>query len=270
MKHLDLFSGIGGFALAAQRTWGEDHKIVSFCEIDKFCQKVLKKHWPDTPIISDIKELKANDRTVELVTGGFPCQPFSVAGKRKGKEDDRYLWPEMVRVIEEFQPRWVIGENVTGIINMELGNCISDLEDAGYDCEAIIIPACAVDAKHRRDRVWILANSGHGSNRADARETEEKDQVPKVHREKGCSGMLGGTGSRRKVLADHANSRVEDMRERQESTVIWLPEPDVDRVDNGVSHRMDRLRALGNAIVPQVAQVIMQNIKEIEGEPCQH
>lgn len=155
--HLDLFSGIGGFALAAQ--WA-GCRTVAFCERDKFCQAVLKKHWPEVPCHEDICKLDGTQyRGVDLLTGGFPCQPFSCAGKRRGKEDDRYLWPEMLRVITEAGPDWVLGENVTGIINLELDGCISDLESAGYAVQAFVIPVCAVDARHRRDRVWILAHA---------------------------------------------------------------------------------------------------------------
>jgi len=201
MKHLDLFSGIGGFALAASWVWGDEHEIVSFVEIDKFCQKVLNKHWPLVPIIEDIRDVTyerilayaehsrhnitenriktkqdsnesqngifkrdgGNERTtsptIDLLTGGFPCQPFSCAGKRRGSKDDRALWPEMLRVIQEVRPAWIIGENVAGIINMELDTVLSDLESAAYEVQSFFIPACGVDAPHRRDRVWIVAHS---------------------------------------------------------------------------------------------------------------
>lgn len=162
MRHLELFSGIGGFALAASWVWGKEHEIHSFVEIDPFCQKVLKKHWPNVPIVSDIKEYRHDGTTIDLLTGGFPCQPFSVAGKQRGTEDDRWRWPEMFKVISEVKPRWIIGENVAGIVKMELDNCISDLEAEGYECQPFIIPACAVDAPHRRDRVWIVAYSTRG------------------------------------------------------------------------------------------------------------
>ncbi len=160
MNHLDLFSGIGGFSLAARWTWGKDHNVIAFVEQDKYCQKVLNKHWPDVPIIDDIRNY-THDRTqtVDLLTGGFPCQPFSVAGKRKGKEDDRFLWHEMLRIIKESMPTWIIGENVSGIVNMELDTCITELESEGYETQTFIIPACALQAPHRRDRVWIIANT---------------------------------------------------------------------------------------------------------------
>ena len=169
MNHLDLFSGIGGFAYAAQQVWGSDHNVVAFVEQDEYCQKVLKKHWADVPIINNIEDFKygqiiSNSRceykgskekpetpTIDLLTGGFPCQPFSVAGKRKGKEDDRFLWGEMLRIIKESMPTFVIGENVVGIVNMELDNCISELESEGYETQAFIIPACAIGALQSRE-----------------------------------------------------------------------------------------------------------------------
>tara|TARA_R100000654_G_scaffold39457_1_gene65234 strand:+ start:926 stop:2023 length:1098 start_codon:yes stop_codon:yes gene_type:complete len=158
MRVLDLFSGIGGFSLGLESVGME---TVAFCEMDAFCQKVLKKHWPNVPIHSDIKELDGHEYrgAVELICGGFPCQPFSVAGEQRGAEDDRALWPEMLRVIREVQPTWVIGENVSGIINMELDNVLSDLEAEGYAAQTFVLPACSVDAKHRRDRVWIVAHA---------------------------------------------------------------------------------------------------------------
>lgn len=162
LKMLDLFSGIGGFSLAASWTGGIE--TVAFCEIEPFCQKVLKQHWPDVPIYSDIKELNGYDLVrehgaVDIVCGGFPCQPFSFAGKRRGTEDDRHLWPEMFRIIQETKPAWIIGENVVGLIDLALEQCFIDLESAGYEVQPFIIPACGVEAPHRRDRVWIVAHS---------------------------------------------------------------------------------------------------------------
>jgi len=155
--HLDLFSGIGGFALAAK--WN-GFRTVGFCDNEPYAQAVLKKHWPDVPIHDDIRKVRGELYAgITLLTGGFPCQPFSVAGKQRGKTDDRYLWPEMLRVIREAGPTWIVGENVAGIVNMALDQVHADLEAEGYEVESIIIPACAVDAPHRRDRVWIVANS---------------------------------------------------------------------------------------------------------------
>jgi len=155
--HLDLFSGIGGFALAAG--WA-GFETVGFCDNEPYAQAVLKKHWPSVPIHGDIKTLDGTAyRGVTLLTGGFPCQPFSSAGKQRGKDDDRYLWPQMLRVIQEARPAWIVGENVAGIIGLALDQVCSDLEACGYEVEPIIIPACGVDAPHRRDRVWIVGNA---------------------------------------------------------------------------------------------------------------
>jgi len=153
--HLDLFSGIGGFALAAK--WN-GYRTVGFCDNEPYAQAVLKKHWPEVPCHKDIREVRGELYAgVTLLTGGFPCQPFSLAGKQRGKTDDRYLWPEMLRVIREAGPTWIVGENVAGIVNMALDQVHADLEAEGYEVESVIVPACAVDAPHRRDRVWIIA-----------------------------------------------------------------------------------------------------------------
>ena len=168
---LDLFSGIGGFSLGLERA---GMQTVAFCENDKFCQKVLAKHWPDIPIHENIEELDGRQYrgTIQLICGGFPCQPYSVAGDQRGAEDDRALWPEMLRVIREVEPAWVIGENVSGIINMELDNVLSDLENSGYSCQTFVIPACAVDAPHRRDRVWIIASHANLKSKPDGSQHE--------------------------------------------------------------------------------------------------
>jgi len=162
LTHLSLFTGIGGLDLAAEMA---GFQTIGQCEFADYPTKVLEKHWPDVPRWRDIRELTKGDfyertglRTVDILSGGFPCQPFSVAGKRRGREDDRYLWPEMLRVIKELRPRWIVGENVAGIVNMALDTVLSDLESTGYTGQAFIIPACAVDAPHRRDRVAIVAN----------------------------------------------------------------------------------------------------------------
>lgn len=178
MRHLDLFSGIGGFAYAAREAWGIEYECAAFVERDWFCQQVLTKNFPEAPIVADIRDVanadgsrfqggdqegRFNPGHVDLVTGGFPCQPFSQAGKRTGTNDDRYLWPEMFRVIRESRPTWVIAENVGGLVTwndgMVLEQVCADLESEGFEVQPFIIPAAAVGAPHRRDRVWFVAYS---------------------------------------------------------------------------------------------------------------
>jgi len=218
--HLDLFSGIGGFALAAQ--WN-GIRTVGFCEREPYCKQLLSERWPGVPICGDICQLDGRlYRGVWLLTGGFPCQPFSFAGKRLGAEDDRAIWPEMLRVINQARPTWVLGENVPGIINVELDRVLSDLERIGYPSRTFVVPACAVDAHHRRDRVWIVAHtSGSGLQ------------------ERNLATITSGEG--------HAAWR------NAEGRAVWEPEPAMGRVAHGIPHRAHRLRGLGNAIVPQVA-----------------
>lgn len=168
MKHLGLFEGIGGFSLAARNVGWE---TVAWCEWNEFGQKVLRHHFPEAEGYGDITKtnFKKYANTIDIITGGFPCQPYSTAGKRKGKEDERHLWPEMLRIIREVQPRWVVGENVLGLVNWSDGLVFhevqSDLEAEGYEVWAYVLPAAAVNAPHRRDRVWFVAHSIMCSNR---------------------------------------------------------------------------------------------------------
>ena len=228
MKHLDLFSGIGGFALAARWAGWE---TLAFCEKEKYAKRVLGRHWPNVPIIDDIRGIK-EPIGCDILTGGFPCQPFSFAGKQKGKADDRYLWPEMLRVIALERPAWVVGENVAGIVGVALDQALFDLEAQGYSSRAFILPACAVDAPHRRDRVWILANrTSNGQQRG--------CQSP-VPREQDLPRELSGS--------------------RQDKLPRWSAEPGVCRVVNGIPNRAHRIKALGNAVVPQVVYQIFKAI----------
>ena len=176
LKTLDLFSGIGGFSLGLESTGF--FETIGFVEKDKFCQKVLKKHWSNINIEEDIRNVKGEKYQADVVTGGFPCQPFSVAGKRKSTADDRYLWDEMLRVIRETKPRWVIGENVEGIVNinegMVLRQVLNDLENEGFKSQCIIIPASGIGAWHQRKRIWIIANSNNTRIRTSKHDIDEK------------------------------------------------------------------------------------------------
>ena len=181
MRLLDLFSGIGGFSYAAEKLVG-GYKTVAFCEMDEFCQKVLQKHWPEIPIYDDVRTLDATRLgRIDIVTGGYPCQPFSQAGKRQGEKDERHLWPEMLRIIKSCKPRYVVAENVAGHVNMGLDQVLTDLEDQGYTTRPIIIPACAKNAPHRRDRVWIIGelttNTNNSGNRASRGNINKEQQT---------------------------------------------------------------------------------------------
>lgn len=266
MTHIDLFSGIGGFALAAQWVWGEAYETLAFVEIDGFCQKALRKNFPNVRIHDDIRTFPFEPLRVrcDLLTGGFPCQPFSIAGKRKGQRDDRFLWKEMLRIIQEYRPRWIVGENVAGIVNLGLDEVLSDLESADYAAKTFIIPACAVNAPHKRERVWIVAHSDH-------QPTANKIQAGRE------------VVTRLPVNADTDGERRESSAEKSVSRERWVSaqpfgmgetfarvpdvtEPALCGANNGLSGRLDRrrLKALGNAIVPQVAAAIFKAIRAID------
>ena len=296
-SHIDLFSGIGGFALASK--WA-GFKTIQFVENDKYCCKVLKKNFPEIPIHDDIRTFKATDfRGCGLITGGVPCQPVSQAGKRRGSEDDRWLWPQMYRVILESRPTYVLIENVAGLITLGLDDVLVDLEKADYSFQTFNIPAVAVDARHRRQRIWILAYTDSKreiGNKSEYREgcgfESRSENVAYTECDtKGSSYRSNsgiGSGGRQKqniskwdeMGSDTANSRedvaytdssgfskqctTESIREEQFTTECsswWSAEPDVGRVAHGVRRRVDRLRGLGNAIVPQVAYEIIRCLK---------
>ena len=313
VRMLDLFSGIGGFSLAAQQVWGDKLDIAGFCEIDEYCCNILRKNFPEVPVFNDIKELdgkKFDD--IFLMTGGFPCQDISIAGKGKGIEGERSgLWSEMHRLISEVRPEYALIENVPMLIHRGLKRVLCDLAEIGYDAEWQIISAKYVGAPHLRYRIWIVAYPQHtdtdnaGSHRKKVivkgkAELQDEQigytrQVRKaISRENAFRNALsGGFGrsSRRwngekpenghmgMEEEDISNSDSSGLEERRRSKSVrkelpaakrsskrvsrsnWTAEPSVGRVANGVPHRVDRLKGLGNAVVPQVAQMIMESIK---------
>jgi DNA (cytosine-5)-methyltransferase 1 len=195
MKHLGLFEGIGGFSLAA-RWAGWD--TVAWCEWNEFGQKVLRHHFPEAEGHGDITktDFKIYANKIDIITGGFPCQPYSLAGKRKGKEDERHLWPEMLRAIREIQPRWVVGENVLGLVNWNGGLVFNevqaDLEAAGYEVWPYVLPACAVNAPHRRDRIWFVAYNQHNGNRRREQQQKSEQETNTTSENTGSNGCSNG------------------------------------------------------------------------------
>lgn len=277
LKVLDLFSGIGGFSLGLERTGG--FETVAFCEIDPFCQKVLKKHWPDVPIYNDVRNLDY-DGAVDVITGGYPCQPFSTAGKRKGKEDDRHLWPAMFDLIKKHRPDWVIGENVAGHIGMGLDEVLDDLESADYQARSFVIPAVSVNAPHRRDRLWTVANAkelqcngrefdAQHSKRETVQEFGNRSGAAIISDTNSGNGQSGKQDRKQEDCAedrsgmDNRTSRHGNLRNVGEH---WSFEPAVGRVVNGIPNRVHRLKALGNAVVPQIPEMIGYAILEAEKE----
>jgi DNA (cytosine-5)-methyltransferase 1 len=220
MKVLDLFSGLGGFSLGLERIG--KYRTIAFCEMDKYCKLVLQKHWKGVKIYNDVKEITKERFEAdgiefpEIITGGFPCQPFSVAGKQKGTSDDRHLWPEMFRIIKEFKPRWVIGENVPGIINIQDGmvfeTVCTNLESEGYEVQTFNIPASAVGAPHQRKRIWIVA---HAKRYNEIQQIQRSDGVQdqiqsKCGQEDSASRVFSRTSSIRQT--NHRHEDVEDSR----------------------------------------------------------
>jgi DNA (cytosine-5)-methyltransferase 1 len=249
--HLDLFSGIGGFAIAAERCgW----KTVAFCEREKFAQRVLRKHWPSVPIIDDIHDLDGREyRGVSLITGGFPCQPFSQAGQQRGADDDRAIWPEMLRVIREARPRFVVGENVAGIINMALDDVLSSLEAESYSVGAVDTLAKPTSRK----------DNGRKSRLVGASEAR-KEKTGAIFGD-GCENVAytGSEGLQRRQRCGETRKKESPGGHSTECSK-WTIEPDVGRVAHGIPERSHRLRGLGNAIVPQVAEQILRALIESE------
>jgi len=364
LRHVDLCSGIGGFSLGFE--WAELSKPVLFCDIEPWSRQILAKHWPDVPIAEDVKELADDpDGLVpdcDIITAGYPCQPFSQAGQRRGTEDDRHIWPYIFSIIQGKRPTWCVFENVYGHVTLGLDEVLSDLERESYATRPFVVPACATDAPHRRDRLWIICRnvgnpknerceewsdvkregaenkqeqrlgvrgkpSGSGQDVADTysqrrkpsrtsrkmgsakkkergtrdqsdvfvetsnssvadtqsmysnvsgKHTEQsKRQVSKLGerggkinvaytsstRLQGCEQLRENekqTGTRREGSDGSASKRSDDARGKAN---FWLAEPRVGRVAHGIPRRVDRLKGLGNAIVPQIAMRIGQTIK---------
>ena len=304
MKHVDLCSGIGGFALGFE--WAGLSHPVLFCDIEPWSRQVLAKHWPDVPISDDVKELASDaGRLVpdcDILTAGYPCQPFSVAGQQRGAEDDRHIWPEIFAIVQAKRPAWCVFENVSGHITLGLDQVLSDLEGENYAVQPFVIPACAVDAPHRRDRVWIIAAHadsdsepngtryaeagkrlvGHAQNdRREGRVTQIRRQGQTHQSDQPGLGVRSEPSRPGENVADTIIQRGPGRdAQRQDATATWkspgyqrhdtrgmetwLPEPPVGRVANGIPRRVDRLKGLGNAIVPQIAMRIGQTIKAVE------
>lgn len=256
MKALELFAGIGGIALAEQMAGIE---VVGLSEIEEYPVKILKKNFPDIPILKDVrkinkktlKEADIDPDTIDIVSGGFPCQPFSIAGKRRGTDDDRDLWPEMFRIIKEIRPHWIVGENVANFANMELDRTLSDLESEGYETRAFVFPAAAVGAPHQRMRTFIVANAD--SKRWDCL---EKGQANRRHRQYSESDASQGRQEEVWSTAVHVLSTGAEL--------LSQPSSQLRRNDDGLSSGMDRLKCVGNAVMPQQILPIFQAIVEIE------
>jgi len=301
MKFLSLFAGIGGFDLGLERA---GMKCVGQVEINKFCQKVLEKHWPDVKRIGDIHDVRGDEfGAADLVCGGVPCQPASCAGQRKGTGDDRWLWPEAFRIVRAVKPDWCLFENVRGLLTLEDGvvfeNLLLELEGIGYETLPLIIPACAVGAPHRRDRVWIVANStesglsesrlagiGKFSTETGTRlyDRPEQQDSHAADTESGKSGEQTESEGWKDISRtdSHASDtdsqglqgskREQSIRLSGQSDRGWCNEKPnwqenwlevaqrLCRVDDGVSNRVDRLKALGNAVVPQIVEIIGRSI----------
>lgn len=236
VRHLDLFSGIGGFALAAQ--WVGGIKTIAFSEIDTYANSILKRHWPDVPNLGDIRNVRGIK--CDLITGGFPCQPWSNAGKRAGTNDDRHLWPEMLRVISDSRPTWVLGENVAGLASMALDSVLSDLEAQGYTATTLSIPAVALNGRQVRHRLWIIAHAGrqHGDGRPNLRSACE--QLWPMHSDgpQAQPDLCGWL---------QAAWNTDDLRSRGNR----------DGLSSGMD-RTSRLKSIGNAIVPNVAAEVLR------------
>ena len=321
LKLLDLFSGIGGFSLGLESTGF--FETIAFVEKDKFCQKVLKKNFKNITIEGDIRNVKGSNYKADVITGGFPCQPFSIAGKRKGTDDDRYLWDETIRVIRECKPRWFIGENVEGIINIQDGMVLrqvcDDLEKEGFEVQCLVIPASGIGAWHQRKRVWIMAHSNSNRHRNEIEgSSTKKKRISKEHRKeyntsrkssrastlwngdneyvpntnissktqrgeyendektsssrehfKGRSISYGGEGCVQSTWKSEDVSNSNGKESFKEQQTWWQTQSSLCGVPNGVSYELDkdrtnRIKSLGNSIVPLIARELGLAIMKAE------
>ena len=303
MTHGSLFSGIGGFDLAAE--WmGWENKF--HCEWNPFGQKVLHYYWPEAEQFTDITKTNFTKyaNKIDILTGGFPCQPYSSAGKRLGKEDERHLWPEMLRAIREIKPRWVVGENVYGLVNWSEGLVFhevqADLEAEGYEVQPYLLPAAAVNAPHRRDRIWFVAHSTRTSERANqlsgVRQTDGKIEGERTQtiydaiRPNGFEGNATNSNNTRFKTFNNKKSELgkenrteafsRNSFESIHSRNRWETFPTKSPIcngDDGLSDRLDgitfskwrneSIKAAGNAIVPQVVYQIFKTIQDYENNP---
>ena len=263
LKVLDLFSGIGGFSLGLESTG--HFETIAFCEKDQFCQKVLQKNFKNIPIEGEIRNVKGDKYQADVVTGGFPCQPFSVAGKRKGTDDDRYLWDETIRVVRECKPKWFIGENVEGLINIQEGMVLrqvqTDLEKEGFEVQCLVIPASGIGAWHQRKRIWII-----GCN--------VSNSIGKLS--DGCSSTTRNSSTEFKRVECNQSwnwnevwSKTKRCSEQDKQQTWWQTQSKLCGVPNGVSYELDkdranRVKSLGNSIVPQIARELGKAIIEAE------
>ena len=269
LKLLDLFSGIGGFSLGLESTGY--FETIAFVEKDKFCQQVLKKNFKDIPIESEVRDVKGERYAADIITGGFPCQPFSVAGKRRGTNDDRYLWDETIRIIRECKPRWFIGENVEGIINIQDGLVLrqvqDDLEKEGFQVQCLVIPASGIGAWHQRKRVWIIAQNPNNSRCEDRTKQHRWQQTQS---EKGINSSSGSDiisnsnseglqGHRLQSKLETKTTEVNSNRSSKEQYTWWQTQSTFCGVPHGISYELDkgranRIKSLGNSIVPLIAR----------------
>lgn len=292
MKHGSLFSGIGGFDLAAEWMGWEN---VFHCEWEDFPRKILNHYWPNAQSYGDIKQtdFTIHRGQIDILTGGFPCQPYSQAGKRLGKEDDRHLWPEMLRAIREIAPTWVVGENVRGLINWSGGlvfdDVQTDLEAAGYEVQPFLLPACGVNAPHRRDRIWFVAHSKN-LGLQETKGIERERRKPKPNNWVEIRSTFGANGTERYAANAHGapsqcgngqtTKEWENKGRRIESFSVNMEwekfptKPPICGGNDGLPRELDgitfskwrkeSIKAYGNAIVPQIALMIFKSISKYE------